>query len=176
MTTKNLTTAIAYNLKQARAMTAGDALRRTHYSQAMGGSQFRTLMTYLYELQNGQCALTGERIRMARTRDYDAATFHTLVPSALWGDDTARATTTASNGKSLDPYRLGFVPGNVVLAGYAASHAVRSIVARPQWLTINDDSFAHVWIPDMTRAAKVKSPDARDSVRRQLAANGWPIA
>lgn len=160
-------------LRTARSMSAGDELRRTHYTQAMGGSQWRTLTEYLMELQSGQCALTGMDMRRARADRYDSLTLHLLVPSAYWGTDADKAATTMKNGKALDPYRFGFVPGNVVLALSSASQMVRSELAREDRLMIPVESYAPFWTPDMTRPAKVKDSNKRDDVRRMLQSMGW---
>lgn len=159
--------------RMAGDMEAGDDLRRTHYTQAMGGSQWRTLQAYLLDLQNGVCALTGMDMRRARADQPDALTLHLLVPSVYWGTDEDKQATTANNGKALDPYRFGFVPGNVVLAVTAASHMVRSERARVERLMLTDAEYAPMWTAEMKRAAKIKAPAKRDDLRRILQGQGW---
>lgn len=159
--------------RMAAGITAGDDLRRTHYTQAMGGSQWKTLQEALMTLQEGRCALTGVDMRRARADRYDSLTLHLLVPSAYWGTDDDKASTTARNGKALDPYRFGFVPGNVVLAISSASQMVKSEKATASLLQIKDSQHAEFWTPEMTRAAKVKDAGKRDDVRRELQAMGW---
>lgn len=159
--------------RMAGQISAGDDLRRTHYTQAMGGSQWRTLQDHLMRLQGGHCALTGMDMRRARADRADSLTLHLLVPSAYWGDGAAKGLTVARNGKALDPYRFGFVPGNVVLAVSSASQMVRSEIATPALLQITDDQHAEFWTPEMTRAAKVRDSGKRDDIRRELQAMGW---
>lgn len=173
MSNQIITENITRLTRMAGDMEAGDDLRRTHYTQAMGGSQWRTLQNYLLDLQNGVCALTGMDMRRARADQPDALTLHLLVPSVYWGTDEDKQATTANNGKALDPYRFGFVPGNVVLAITAASHMVRSERARPERLMLTDEAYAPIWTADMKRAAKIKGTAKREDVRRILQASGW---
>lgn len=158
----------------SKTITAGDALRRTHYTQVMGGSQWKTLTRHMVEAQDGVCALCGEDdLKRMRIDNPKALTLHLLIPSSQWSTDTAKRSTTANNGKSLDPYRFGFVPSNVVVAHTACSQMVSDEHATASTLAIKPSQVLTVWTAEMKRASKVVAPKSREELRRTLRARGW---
>jgi len=152
----------------------GDTLRRSHYTQQMGGGAWKTLTGHMVEAQGGTCALCGgDDLKRSRIDDPRSVTLHLLIPSAAWGTEAARNSTTANNGKSLDPYRFGFVPGNVVVAHTGCSQMCASETASMGRLAIDPSQIITTYTAEMRKPAKVVAPMRRDEMRRTLQARGW---
>lgn len=153
---------------------AGDALRRSHWTQACGGSVWTTRITAMIELQNDKCALCGDAdMTAARISQPKAITAHRLLHQSYFGTETARMAALASNGKPLDPYRFGFVAGNVVAAHNECSMAVYGEKPTGDLLQIDPSQIITEWTPELNRPTKVKAPAARENMRRRLQAIGW---
>lgn len=169
----NLTSILAPIARNAKTMT-GEALRRSHYTQAMSGSSWRTLIGYMVEAQDDTCAICGtDGMRQARATDPKAITLHRLLSGDWFGSESDRETTRATNGKPLDCYRYGFVPGNVVAAHEACSSMVYGEKPTEDRLGIMPSMILTEWTPEMRRPAKVKAPAQRNDMRRALQARGW---
>lgn len=157
----------------AKAMT-GEALRRSHWTQAMAGSAWKTLGVYMIKAQDDTCAICGDKgMTRSRIDDPKSVTFHRLLSGDWFSTDTERNACKASNGNSLDPYRFGFVAGNVVMAHTACSQMVYGEKPTEDRLGISPDMILTEWTAEMRKPAKVKNANVRNDMRRVLQARGW---